>query len=81
MGAASWLLIETENISSNDVLKKLKKLNFIKEINTVHGEYQILAKAAAGNFTLLDRELSGELRNMPGIRRITILPVLSEGVK
>lgn len=81
MSAVSWLLIETERNSSVEIIAGLKKLGFVKKIDTVRGEYQIIARATAENFTLLDRRLSGKIRSISGIRRITVLPVLSEGVE
>jgi hypothetical protein len=80
MPEISWILIEAEKSEQNEVYRKLGKLPFIKNISAVKGDYQIVAQAVGRDFILLDRQISGKLNSIPGIRRITVLPAISEGV-
>jgi len=80
MPAISWILIEAEKSKAFDVLNKLAKLPFVKNTNAVKGDYQILAQATGRDFIILDRQISGKINSIAGIRRVTVLPSLSEGV-
>jgi hypothetical protein len=81
MPAISWILIEAEKTKASDVLKKLSKLPFVRNPNAVKGDYQILAQAHGRDFIILDRQISSKINSIAGIRRVTVLPTIVEGVK
>jgi len=68
MVISAYTLIRTEHSKREEVVSKIKKLRFVKEVVPVYGEYDIIVKTETNSIEELNFLIYNELRK---IRRLT----------
>jgi len=68
MVISAYTLIRTEHSEREEVVSKIKKLRFVKEVVPVYGEYDIIVKTETNSIEELNFLIYNELRK---IRRLT----------
>jgi DNA-binding Lrp family transcriptional regulator len=69
----AYVLIKTDPNKDKEVFKKIKKLDKIKEIIAVYGEYDVIIKVETGSFEELDDFVFNDLRPITGVKATTTL--------
>ncbi len=75
---SSYVLINCDLGTEDDVISELKTIEGIKEIFIAFGAYDILVKAEAENIeTLRDNIIGWKIRNIPGLRSTLTLMTIA----
>jgi len=75
---SSYVLINCDLGTEDDVISELKTIEGIKEIFIAFGAYDILVKAEAENIeTLRDTIITWKIRKIPGIRTTLTLMTIA----
>lgn len=73
----AYVLINTEVGSEEEVLKKLKKLESVKEAHCVYGTYDLVAKVEADNMDKLKEVTTWKVRKINKVRSTLTMIVTS----
>jgi len=69
----AFVLIKVKPGMDRDVLKAVKELPEVKEVETVYGEYDMLLKISVGNMDELDSFIFDTVRRIRGVEGTTTL--------
>jgi len=64
----SYVLINIEPGSEEEVLKEVRKLPNVKECNRMYGIYDMIAKVEADSMDGLKEVITWKIRRLPGVR-------------
>jgi len=64
----SYVLINVEPGSEEDVLKEVRKLPNVKECHRMYGIYDMIAKVEADSMDGLKEIITWKIRRLPGVR-------------
>jgi DNA-binding Lrp family transcriptional regulator len=64
----SYVLINVEPGSEEEVLKEVRKLPNVKECNRMYGIYDMIAKVEADSMDGLKEIITWKIRRLPGVR-------------
>ncbi len=73
--ASAYVLITTKSGSERVVVEALRKLQEIKEIHILYGEYDIIAKVQVSDIQELNNFLIGKVRSIGSIEKTSTLIV------
>lgn len=65
--AIGFVLIKTAPAEERNVYKKLKTLDEVKEVHSLFGEFDLIAKIQADNFNNLGQVVVDEIRSVDGV--------------
>lgn len=69
---------DSRHKSQQEIAKKILKLGFVKSVDIITGEFDLLIKVRAKNISQLNKLITKELRNVEGIDKTTTMLVLEE---
>lgn len=69
MRARAFVLINLAAGASEDVLMRLKKMDFVAEVNAVSGPYDMIAVVDGATFNEIGRSVLEKIRPVPGIQQ------------
>lgn len=73
MVVSAYTLIRTEHSKRDELVNKIKKLRFVKEIASVYGEYDIVVKTETDSIEELTLFIYNELRRISGLATTTTM--------
>ncbi|MDH5374929.1 MAG: Lrp/AsnC ligand binding domain-containing protein [Candidatus Bathyarchaeota archaeon] len=73
MVVSAYTLIRTEHSKRDELVNKIKKLRFVKEIASVYGEYDIVVKTETNSIEELNLFIYNELRKISGLATTTTM--------
>lgn len=73
MAVVAYTLIRTEQQRVNELIKKLKKFRFVKEVTPVYGEYNMIVKTETDSIDELNLFVYNELRRTTDIAMTTTM--------
>lgn len=71
----AYLLARVKPGFDKDVIEKIKGLNPVKEVASIYGEYDLIAKVEIENLEKLDEFVFNTIRKIDGVERTTTLIV------
>ena len=71
MATKAYVLIETAVGKTKDVLKSLRQVKGVREVDAVTGEYDIVAVIEAENLNSIGELVTGNIHTIGGIQRTT----------
>ena len=78
MATRAYILIETAVGKTNEVSEALKKIEIMKDVDTVTGPFDIIAVVEADDLPSIGDLISDGMHNIPGIvKTVTCLSVRS----
>jgi DNA-binding Lrp family transcriptional regulator len=72
----AFVMVNAEIGKESEVLNQLKKIEHVKEANSVYGVYDIVAKVEAETMDELNRVVSSGVRRLAGVRSTLTLVVM-----
>lgn len=79
MAAKAFILIETAVGRNKEVVDNIKKLNWVKSVDSVTGPYDVIVVLEASNLNEVGDIVTGKIHPIPGIARtVTCLAIRSE---
>jgi DNA-binding Lrp family transcriptional regulator len=66
--SVSYVLINVEPGSEEDVLKEVRKVPNVKECHRIYGIYDMIAKVEADSMDGLKEIIAWKIRRLPGVR-------------
>jgi len=73
LAVVAYTLIRTEQQRVNELIKKLKKFRFVKEVTPVYGEYNMIVKTETDSIDELNLFVYNELRRTTDIAMTTTM--------
>jgi len=73
MVVSAYTLIRTEHSKRDELVNKIKKLRFVKEIASVYGEYDIVVKTETNSIEEMNLFIYNELRKIRGLATTTTM--------
>lgn len=73
MVVSAYTLIRTEHSKRDELVNKIKKLRFVKEVASVYGEYDIVVKTETNSIEELTLFIYNELRKISGLAATTTM--------
>lgn len=73
MGVIAYTLVRTEHRKVNELMKKINKLQSVKEVTPVYGEYDIIVKTETKSIKELTIFIYSQLRIIPGLTMTTTM--------
>ncbi len=73
-----YMDLKEKNLTVEQLLKKIAKLPFVEEINSVTGVTDLIAKARVKNIDELNQFVMRELRNFDGVEKTQTMVILQE---
>ena len=73
----AYILIGCELGSEEEIVKKLKHIDKIRDARVVYGDYDIVAEAEAETETQMDNLIAKKIRKMEKVRSTITLGVVS----
>lgn len=73
MTVSAYTFIRTEYSKLEELVDKIKKLRFVKQITPVYGEYDIVVKTETKSIGELNFFIYNELRKIPGLVATTTM--------
>lgn len=73
MVVSAYTLIRTEHSKRDELVNKIKKLRFVKEIASVYGEYDIVVKTETNSIGEMNSFIYNELRKIRGLATTTTM--------
>ena len=73
MVVSAYTLIRTEHSKRDELVNKIKKLKFVKEVAFVYGEYDIVVKTETNSIEELNLFIYNELRKISGLATTTTM--------
>ena len=71
MATKAYVLIETAVGKTKDVLKSLRQVKGVREVDAVTGEFDIVAVIEAENLNSIGELVTGNIHTIGGIQRTT----------
>ncbi len=68
MGVVAYTLVRTDHLEIQELVNEIKKLQFVKEITPVYGEYDIIVKTETNSIKELTLFIYSKLRLVPGLK-------------
>lgn len=76
MVVSAYTLVRTEHSKREELINKIKKLRFVKEVAPVYGEYDIIVKTETNSIEELNFFIYNELRKIRGLATTTTMIAL-----
>lgn len=76
MTVSAYTLIRAEHSKREELVDKIKKLRFVKEVAPVYGEYDIIVKTETSTIEELNFFIYNELRKIHGLAATTTMIAL-----
>ncbi|MGD8545539.1 MAG: Lrp/AsnC family transcriptional regulator [Candidatus Bathyarchaeota archaeon] len=73
MGVVAYTFIRTSHRRIQELVNKIKKIQFVKEITPVYGEYDIIVKTETKSIKELTMLIYSKLRPIPGLEMTTTM--------
>jgi DNA-binding Lrp family transcriptional regulator len=73
----AYILIGCELGSENEIVKKLKHMDKVRDARVVYGDYDIVAEAEAETETQMDNLITKKIRKLEKVRSTMTLGVVS----
>lgn len=73
MGVVAYTLIRTDHRKVQRLVDKIGSLQFVKEVQPVYGEYNIIVKTETGSIKELTLLIYNKLRTISGLTRTTTM--------
>ncbi len=73
MIVSAYTLVRTEHSKLEELVNKIKKLRFVKEVTPVYGEYDIIVKTETKSIEELNFFIYNELRKTHGLTATTTM--------
>ncbi len=73
MVVSAYTLIRTEHSKRDELVNKIKKLRFVKEVASVYGEYDIIVKTETSSIEELTLLIYNKLRKISGLATTTTM--------
>ena len=74
----AFILLNVETGTEDDVLKELKKIQFVEEAFVAYGGYDLIAKVKANDMKDLKDSVSHKIRSLDKVRTTFTLIVVQE---
>lgn len=65
--AIGFVLIKTAPAEEREVYRKLKQIDEVKEVHSLFGEFDLIAKIQAENFNRLGQVVVDQIRSITGV--------------
>ena len=73
MGVTAYTLVRTEHRRVKKLVNKIAKLQSVKEVTSVYGEYDIIVKTETESVNELTLFIYNQLRTIPGLAMTTTM--------
>jgi DNA-binding Lrp family transcriptional regulator len=73
MVVSAYTLIRTEHSKRDELVDKIKKLRFVKEVASVYGEYDIVVRTETNSIEELTLLIYNKLRKIRGLATTTTM--------
>jgi DNA-binding Lrp family transcriptional regulator len=73
MVVSAYTLIRTEHSKRDELVNKIKKLRFVKEVASVYGEYDIVVRTETNSIEELTLLIYNKLRKIRGLATTTTM--------
>ena len=73
MVVSAYTLIRTEHSKRGELVNKIKRLKFVKEVASVYGEYDIVVKTETDSIEELTLFIYHKLRKISGLATTTTM--------
>jgi DNA-binding Lrp family transcriptional regulator len=70
---SAYTLIRTEHSKRDELVNKIKKLRFVKEVASVYGEYDIVVRTETNSIEELTLLIYNKLRKIRGLATTTTM--------
>jgi DNA-binding Lrp family transcriptional regulator len=76
MVVSAYTLIRTDHSKRDELVSKINKLRFVKEVASVYGEYDIVVRTETNSIEELTLFIYDELRRISGLATTTTMITL-----
>jgi len=73
LGVIAYTLVRTEHRKVKELMNRINKLQSVKEITPVYGEYDIIVKTETKSIKELTLFIYNKLRTIPGLTMTTTM--------
>jgi len=73
LGVIAYTLVRTEHRKVKELMNKINKLQFVKEVTPVYGEYDIIVETETKTIKELTLFIYNKLRTIPGLTMTTTM--------
>ncbi|MGQ9641665.1 MAG: Lrp/AsnC ligand binding domain-containing protein [Candidatus Bathycorpusculaceae bacterium] len=76
MVVSAYTLVRTKYLRLEELVEKIRKLRFVKEVIAVYGEYDLVVKTETESIEELNFFIYNELRKIPRLTKTTTMITL-----
>ena len=73
MGVIAYTLVRTDHRGIGKLVNRIGKMQFVKEVTPVYGEYDMIVKTETESIKELTLFIYNQLRTMPGLTMTTTM--------